>query len=766
MGKMTCNERGAIAGRPGGVVVALSLLLALSCTGDIGPSLETVRDQQISRVRTDRTYLRDEHDRYLMIHGINVSGSVKTPFTGTGDDGDWPPELVDFDDVPFTYVGRNMPLDDADHWFSEIRRLGFNAVRLLIVWEGIEPDERGVYDEEYLDYIEELIAAADRNHLYVLIDMHQDMFSRHLYVRYNENPIETMNAAGFEVAEDDVAGGFFGALVPPYTNSLRGDGAPRWAVQACLPHKDMDSPHWGDPYVLGQFDLDTLNALYVLNTALAGDEGAMSRAFNYVMRNLPEPFAPNETTTFLPWTQWGIAQVLSPDLAYCVAAFMAGNDVMPSYEIRGQNVQDYLQSAYAAAFAQVARRVARGGYRNVIGYDLMNEPSGWFLPLGAAALVGETGGVEAIEPFVADLLGEELGGYLAELLIDLRLVPADGSDETLEQWGLDRVNLMAALGLNVGFDHNYLQPFYSRVAAAIQEEDPNAIIWIESSAGAELLLGPPAIEQPLSINMTWPEGVNQLVYAPHWYPDIYPSLGINMPPREFDEEEIRYRDYTGRLEEVMFRASYSLGNVPVVFGEFGTYYNFGGIENAREADYGVSSQFLDNYYEGFEELMVGHMQWCFSPDNDYEQGDWWNREDFSVLDPNGEPRSEGAFSRPYARALSGKPISSHFYSPFHYFDPDRGVPNPEREFQVELGSRETDAPTEVFVPRVQYPEGFYVWLSDGRAMYDDEEQILYYFPTEDHPDHVHQLRIRPPLEGSENDGWSYFFRGSEMVNGR
>ena len=256
------------------------------------------------------------------------------------------------------------------------------------------------------------------------------------------------------------------------------------------------------------------------------------------------------------------------------------------------------------------------------------------------------------------------------------------------------------------------------------------------------------------------------MYAPHWYPDIYPYLGINMPPREFDEEEIRYRDYTGRLTEVMSRASYSLGNVPVVFGEFGTYYNFGGIEQSRASGYGVSSQFLDNYYEGFEALSVGHMQWCFSPDNDYEQGDWWNHEDFSVIDPEGNPRGELAFSRPYARALSGKPRSSYFYSPLHYFDPDRGIPNPEREFRVEFGSRETDAPTEVFVPRVQYPDGFYVWLSDGYARYDDEEQLLYFFPTEDEPDQVHWLRLRPPLEGSENEDWNYFFRGSEMVNGR
>ena len=37
------------------------------------------------------------------------------------------------------------------------------------------------------------------------------------------------------------------SFVEPYTDTMRGDGAPRWVVQDALPHKDMDSSHWGDP---------------------------------------------------------------------------------------------------------------------------------------------------------------------------------------------------------------------------------------------------------------------------------------------------------------------------------------------------------------------------------------------------------------------------------------------------------------------------------------------------------------------------------------
>ena len=38
---------------------------------------------------------------------------------------------------------------------------------------------------------------------------------------------------------------------------------------------------------------------------------------------------------------------------------------------------------------------------------------------------------------------------------------------------------------------------------------------------------------------------------------------------------------------------------------------------------------------------------------------------------------------------------------------------PEREFVFEMESKESQAPTEIFVPRRQYPDGFFVWISDG-----------------------------------------------------
>ena len=80
-----------------------------------------------------------------------------------------------------------------------------------------------------------------------------------------------------------------------------------------------------------------------------------------------------------------------------------------------------------------------------------------------------------------------------------------------------------------------------------------------------------------------------------------------------------------------------MGNVPVVFGEFGTYFNFDDPDTARENGYQISAHILDRYYDAFERLSVGNMVWCFSAENDKARGELWNHEDFSIIDENRKP---------------------------------------------------------------------------------------------------------------------------------
>ena len=91
-----------------------------------------------------------------------------------------------------------------------------------------------------------------------------------------------------------------------------------------------------------------------------------------------------------------------------------------------------------------------------------------------------------------------------------------------------------------------------------------------------------------------------------------------------------------------------------------------------------------------------------------------------------------------------------------------------------METHETDAPTEIFVPAtiessdwssVQYPDGFYVWVSDGAVFFDAARQVLYWYPTREEPGVAHTLRIEPNLADREALGWSYYFEGDHVLTG-
>jgi hypothetical protein len=723
----------------GGWCCAAACVVAGSMAGCSADDLQ--RDPlPMTRVHTDRTYLRDDHGRYIFLNGINVSGSTKAP-------------EVDAATNEASYRKKPFPIEDADRELRRLRDMGFDSIRLLVMWEAVEP-QRGKYDDEYVAYIKEIVRMAGQYGIRVLMDFHQDMFTRFLKVKYNEHP---------KYGEPGSIEATVTALVPPYTDEVKGDGAPRWVVESCLQEKNLSSPNWGTPRLvsgLGPEERSKIIQLYQKLTG-AGDAGEIPEWIDYVSSAAPPPFPPNETTDMLPFTNWGVTAALSADVERMYGCLLAGDKLFPGLQKDGVNIKDYLQEAYAGAWARVAREVA--GMPNIIGYDIMNEPQGNFIILTALAGMMNLGLPEGARQMLVDMMGEEKGSLLYDVIVALRLLPPDTSKETLQKFGLDGVDMFTALGLNLGFDRTYLKPFYERVGQAILAEDPNAVIFIEPSMNITSLLGSGIGGGMWDMSMTHPEGIPQVVYAPHVYADIYPFIGFNQPPRDLSVEEVRYRDYTAQMEGVRSLAAHSLGNVPVVFGEFGTYYNFNGIEKSIENDYIVSSHVLDNYYEAFEGLFQSRMLWCYSPENTYEYGEGWNKEDFSNIDPNGNPRSERAWSRPFARALAGKPVSTHFYSDYHYFDPDKGKQDPLHEFEVRYQSKETDAPSEIFVPEVQYPDGFYVWISDGECYYDHRTHLLYHYPQLDDPDAEHWVRIRPPLPNESNEGWSYFFQGYRVV---
>ena len=102
----------------------------------------------------------DDAGRQVILRGVNAGGRSKLP--------------------PFYPFDPQPDFETALARYADgIASLGFNVVRLLIIYEAVEP-VRGRYDENYLARYDRMVEAFGKRGLYVIVDSHQDLFSRRL----------------------------------------------------------------------------------------------------------------------------------------------------------------------------------------------------------------------------------------------------------------------------------------------------------------------------------------------------------------------------------------------------------------------------------------------------------------------------------------------------------------------------------------------------------------------------------------------------------
>jgi hypothetical protein len=147
-------------------------------------------------MRVEGSSFKDEYGRSLILRGVNLGGSSKVPFTPDG-----ATHLRDgfFDHRRASFVGRPFPLDQAGEHFTRLREWGFTFLRLLVTWEAVEHAGPGEYDEAYLDYLWAVVKQAGDYGFDVLIDPHQDVWSR--FSGGDGAPGWTLEAAGLDVTQ-------------------------------------------------------------------------------------------------------------------------------------------------------------------------------------------------------------------------------------------------------------------------------------------------------------------------------------------------------------------------------------------------------------------------------------------------------------------------------------------------------------------------------------------------------------------------------------
>ncbi len=110
----------------------------------------------MSKFVCDGKIIRDEYGRHRLFRGLNVC--IKTDSISS-----------------HTFIKKFC----SDKFFDVLKKNGFNIVRLGISWDYIEPDE-GEYSLDYIEAFKKFISMCEANGIYVMLDMHQDLFSKFL----------------------------------------------------------------------------------------------------------------------------------------------------------------------------------------------------------------------------------------------------------------------------------------------------------------------------------------------------------------------------------------------------------------------------------------------------------------------------------------------------------------------------------------------------------------------------------------------------------
>jgi hypothetical protein len=263
---------------------------------------------------------------------------------------------------------------------------------------------------------------------------------------------------------------------------------------------------------------------------------------------------------------------------------------------------------------------------------------------------------------------------------------------------------------------DFCVPFIRRLRDALRRVHSDAILFIE---------GP-----PVDFNTPWDDPDPLVCNGRHWY-DI-----ASLATREFDPD--RYRTLDGRVLQGVeaIAALFSeqlgalarlnaqrMGNLPMLIGEFGIPYELNEGEAYRTGDYRKHEVLLDANYRALDAHLLSSTQWNYTADNTHAHGDQWNQEDLSIFSPDdvvdaadldSGGRAVRGFCRPTLRSAAGRPVSQSF-------DPASGVYELEVESDPALA-----APTEVYVPRIQYPRGPRVEVNAGHVRLDAAAQLLWW----------------------------------------
>ncbi len=425
------------------------------------------------------------------------------------------------------------------------------------------------------------------------------------------------------------------------------------------------------------------------------------------------------------------------------------------------NVQDYMQSHLLGCMVEVGKRIK--DFPNVLGFDSLNEPRrGWIGRPFSERKTKSTRNDPAMlglawSPLDAlycshghsiDVPYNELsllkGGFVPKRLVrvndDRVSIWLPGRTDPFQEAGAWRLDgngngtvlhedfFQVANGKRVDFDRDCMFPFIDRVGESIRNVNPDWMVFAEKDCVSS------------AFDPSFPESITpNAVNATHWYDNAtvgtkkfhYPfTLDVTTKQLVFGTRGIQAM-YERNLGDIARASERINGGCPTVIGECGIPYDLDNGKAFREWERGNHGKkiwkshvmALDLLYNALDALLLSSAQWNYNAHNKNDPliGDGWNQEDCSIFseDQHDNPRDINSggrvldgFLRPFARRIQGTPLLMMYQ---------------RKKGQFTLGLKPDASiarPTEIYVPRYQYPSGITLEAGNADVTIQEGKQLV------------------------------------------
>jgi hypothetical protein len=606
----------------------------------------------------EREWFKDSEGRSVLLRGVNLGGSSKVPFTPDGATH----IRTDFSTHRnISFVGRPFPLEEADEHYTRLKSWGFNCLRFLITWEAIEHEGPGVYDREYLDYLETILEKAGDYGFYVFIDPHQDVWSR-------------------MTGGDCAPGWLFEKLGLDFTAF----DATEAAIVMQYRYPDYEPMSWPQNY--NRFAAATMFTLFFGGNDFAPHclvEGQpvqeyMQTHYINAIKRVAERLRDFPHVT-------GYEYLNEPH-----PGFIGMDDLTEPIRVAGQIMPGLQVSPFdGMVLASGISRTVKVAELKRLGVKITGEttidPGGNSCWLCDREDIWQKEGIWEINP--------------------------GGSPVLLRPHYFRSVN-----GNPVTFFADYLKPCINRYAMEIRRIHPDTFIFIAGEPYHPETMKWGSQDAETVINAShWYDSITLITKKfSTWY-----NYDITEGKLVLTKRSIR--KMFNRQLAMMKEASAGMQNVPTLIGEFGIPFDMNNRKAYRTGDFSSQIKALSMNYDALDSLLLHSTLWNYTADNTNQWGDQWNLEDLSIFSrdqKNSDDISSGGraikgFCRPYARRTAGTPLHMSFDSKkgrfLFGFEADPAI----------------SEPTEIFVPGIQFPEGITVTVTNGQFQRKDDCILIY-----------------------------------------